>query len=437
MSLRRNFSWTFFGNTFYAAAQWGMLTVLAKIGTPEMVGMFALGLAIGAPVIMFMNMNLQYVQATDTGPQYQFGDYLALRLTTTTLALLIIIGIVSVMNYQRQTALVVLLVGVAKAIESISEVFYGLLMQRERMDRIAKSMILKGSLSLLALGLVVYFTGSIVWGVFGLGLAWALVLLSFDLRSGALVLWQAAPSALPGPALGEAHQASLLRPHWAIGKLKRLTWLALPLGLVMGLVNLNLNIPRYFIERYLGERELGIFAAMAYITLAGMMIITALGQATTPRLAKYYASRKRAEFSTLLLKLMIVGAVLGVVGILVSLVAGQEILTLLYGPEYAKYPSAFYLLMVAAAIFYVGMFLGSGMTAARYFSIQAPLIAFAVCISAMVCWWLVPTAGLDGAAVALIVAAIIQFGGSLAVILWALRALSGKEGYTDMDRKNG
>ncbi|MGI8856402.1 MAG: hypothetical protein ACR2JW_11675, partial [Thermomicrobiales bacterium] len=51
-SLRANFSWTFVGNVVYAACQWGMLVVLAKLGSPEVVGQFALGLAITAPVIM-------------------------------------------------------------------------------------------------------------------------------------------------------------------------------------------------------------------------------------------------------------------------------------------------------------------------------------------------------------------------------------------------
>ena len=207
------------------------------------------------------------------------------------------------------------MVGVAKAFESISDVFYGLLLQRERMDRIAKSMILKGSLALLALGLAVYFTDSLVWGVVGIGLAWALVLFGFDLRSGALVLSRAAPHTLSGSMIWKTRRAFLLlRPRWAIGTLRRLTLLALPLGLVMALANLNLNIPRYFIEQYLGERELGIFAAMSYVTVAGMLMATAVGQAVMPRLAKYYAAHKHAEFHNLLLRLVIIGAVLGLGG---------------------------------------------------------------------------------------------------------------------------
>ena len=87
-SLRANFSWTFVGNVIYAACQWAMLVVLAKLGSPEIVGQFALGLAITAPVIMLTNLQLRAVQATDAKRAYSFGDYLGLRLAVTPLALL-------------------------------------------------------------------------------------------------------------------------------------------------------------------------------------------------------------------------------------------------------------------------------------------------------------------------------------------------------------
>src|SRR5690349_21224091 len=80
LSLRTNFIWTFLGNVVYAGCQWGMLVVLAKLGSPEIVGQFALALAVTAPVFMFTNLQTRGVQATDARKEYAFGDYLALRL---------------------------------------------------------------------------------------------------------------------------------------------------------------------------------------------------------------------------------------------------------------------------------------------------------------------------------------------------------------------
>lgn len=407
-TLRRNFSWVFVGNALYAAAQWGMLTVLAKLGTPQMVGQFALGLAVAAPVIMLANLNLQAVIATDAKRRYVFGDYFALRLLTTALALAAILGIAFFTDYPPGTMAVIMLLGLAKAFEAMSDVLYGLFMQRERMDRIAKSMIVKGALSLTALGLAVYLTGSVAWGVAGMALAWATVLFGYDIRSGARVL---------------AGTASGLRPRWAAGTLASLAWLALPLGFVMALISLNINIPRYFIEHYLGTRELGIFAAMSYILIAGTMVVAALGQSASPRLAKLYADGDREGFLRLLFKAAGVGAVLGAVAILAALVAGKEALTLLYSPEYAEDTGVFLLLMAGAAIAFVASFMGYGMTAARYFGAQLPLFALTAAAIALACWWLVPAGGLMGAAIALIIGDMVQLCGSVIIVAHAVRRI--------------
>lgn len=219
--------------------------ILAKLGSPEMVGQFTLGLAITAPVIMFTNLQLRIVQATDTRKHYSFSDYLGLRLISTALALAIITVISLLGGFRWETSLVIFLMGLAKAFESTSDIFHGLIQQHERMDRIATSLMIKGPLSLLLLGIGVYVSGNILWGLLGLVFAWAVVLVAWDIRSGILMLHR-----------------SQLQPRWHGKTLVQLVWLCLPLGFVMMLISLNINIPRYFIERYLGERELGIFAPL-------------------------------------------------------------------------------------------------------------------------------------------------------------------------------
>jgi O-antigen/teichoic acid export membrane protein len=397
-----------------------MLVVLAKLGSPEMVGQFALGLAVTAPVFMFANLQLGAVQATDARAEYLFGDYLGLRLITTALALLVIAGMVLVSGYRRETSLVILAVGMAKAFESVSDVLYGLLQQRERMDRIAKSVMIKGPLSLCVLAVAVYLTGSVFWGAVGLAVAWALILVGYDIRSAALIL---KPLPQPGgPAPDGDNPKVVLHPRWGMRTLARLAWLALPLGLVQMLVSLNSNIPRYFIEGYLGEYELGIFAAMAYLQRAGATVASALGQSASPRLAKYYAAGNGPAFRALLLKLIGIGILLGGAGVLVALIAGREILTLLYRPEYAR-PDVFVRLMVAVGLTYVVWFLGYGMTAARYFRVQLPVNVFVTTVAVLACIWLIPSGGLRGAATVLIIITVVKACCSTTVVVRALYAL--------------
>lgn len=421
LTLRRNFSWTFVGNIVYAACQWGMLVVLAKLGSPEMVGQFTLGFAITAPVILFTSLQLRIVQATDAKHEYVFGDYFGVRLLSTGLALLIIVGITLIAGYRRETLLVILVVGLAKGFESISDVFYGLIQQHERMDRIAISMMLKGPLSLLLFGLGVYLTHNVLWGTVGLAVAWAIVLVGYDVRSGALML-KSSPQTQQSEVDTEP-VTEIIQPRWHLKMLKKLVWLSLPLGIVMMLISLNTNIPRYFIERYLGERELGIFAAISYLMVATGIVVNALGQSASPRLAKYYAAGNRTAFCTLLVKLVGIGALLGLAGVLVAIVAGRDILTIMYRSEYAEHTDLLVWLMVATAIRDTASFLGYGMSAARYFRIQMPLFVFITTISATACLWFIPAIGLRGAVIALLIAAIVEAGITCLVLLYALQRL--------------
>ncbi|NMG08834.1 oligosaccharide flippase family protein [Brasilonema sp. UFV-L1] len=427
LTLHHNFSWTFVGNLVYAGCQWGMLVVLAKLGSPEIVGQFTLGLAVTAPVFMLTNLQLRYIQATDVKHQYLFGDYLSLRIISTLLALLVIVVITLTAGYRWETSLIILLVSLAKAFESISDVFYGLLQKHERMDRIAMSMMIKGPLSLLVLGISVYISGSVAWGVLGLAVAWALVLFGYDIRTGTTMLNQSQET--PNNEEPTTQQTTdVVQPRWDLKTLAKLVWLALPLGIVMMLISLNTNIPRYFIEEYLGERELGIFAAIAYLMMVGSMVINALGQSATPRLAKYYASGNGIAFRTLLLKLIGIGALLGGTIILVVFVAGQQILTLLYQPEYAQHKDLLVWLMVAAAMSYISSFLGYGMSSARYFRIQIPLFIVVTSTLAITCLWLLPIYGLRGAAFAQLIAASMQAVLSLGVNIHALYRIKKNTG---------
>lgn len=409
LSLRANFSWTFVGNVVYAACQWGMLMALAKLSSPGMVGIFALGLAITGPMFMFANLHLRTIQATDARQEYQFRDYLGVRLATTMLALLAIAGITQAVGYPWETGVVIIAVGCAKAFESISDIFYGLLQRLERMDRIAVGMMLKGMASLLALAVGVYLSGSVFWGVVGMAGAWAAVLALYDIPQGLYALRHSPASQAPAALSARVAVAA------------RLAWMALPLGIGILLVSLSTAIPRYFVERILGAESLGIFAAIAYIQAAGTTVISALAAAANPRLAQHYARNDAHAFRALLYRLVAIALALGSAGALVAWLIGSWILTLIYRPEYGAYNHIFVLVMVAAGIGYVGWFVGDAMTAVRRLRAQALLFLTMTIATIGACAWLIPPFGLTGAALATMVTSVIQAVGGLLIVERALR----------------
>lgn len=404
LSLRRNFSWTFFGNVVHAACQWGVLVVLAKLGSPEMVGQYALGLAIATPIFMFTNLQLRGVQATDSRNDYSFVDYRSLRLSATGIGVVILIAVAIFSGFEPTTMLVILMVGVAKAFDGLSDVYYGYAQQKERMDLIARSMIFKGLLSLGAMTFMMFSTGSIVWASAGVAVAWVLRFFVYDMRFTVIL-----PRS--GKTTGFDSSRSVV-----------LTKLALPLGLVMLLVSLNANIPRYIIQHEMGEQAVGFYSAIAYLMVAGTTVVGALGQAASPRLARQYASGNAAAFRRLLGKLVVIAIGVGFAGILISSLGGGPLLALIYTDEYAAYAILLTVIMGAGLVNYVASFLGYGLTAARYFRMQLPLSIVVVFTTLGTSFYLIPKFGLTGAAVSVLLAGLVNVVGAVGIVAFALKS---------------
>jgi O-antigen/teichoic acid export membrane protein len=406
LSLRRNFAWGLTGNVIYAACQWSMLAVLARLTSPEVVGRYALGLAIGTPIFLFTNLNLAQMQATDARGEYTFGDYRGLRLLSNIAALLSVFLWVVFAHYDAPTSSAVLLVALAKAVESESDVFYGFFQQQECMNLSSLSVMLRGMLALLVFSGLVAASHGLAAGQVGILLAWSAVLLLLDSRNGA--------------RFGDT------RPRFNRRVLGRLTWLVLPLGVVAGLSSLSSSLPRFFLNNVHGARELGLFAAVASFAQVGNIFSMALSRSAAPRLARCHAARDTQEFLRLLAGLMGVGFLVGCAGVLAALCAGKWFLALAFGPEYAQETGVLAWVMVAMGLVTTGTFMGTAVTAARRLAVQMVIHAGKIAVAATICYLLVPRHGALAAAWSLAASALFSVV-AFAAVTWSIvrRTASG------------
>ena len=380
VSLKGNLAWTLAGNLIYAGSQWGCLVVLSRLGNPAMVGQFALGLAICSPVILMSQLQLRSLQATDAShAEYRPGDYLALRLITTGLALLAIVGLIISTGYRGETALVILFVGAAKACDSLSDVYYGHLQQYEDMPRIARSMMMRGILLVCVLGVVVWITHRAAWGALAWAFAWAVILVVYDSR----------------PA---GHASTALVWDWVA--MWRLAVMAFPLGVVMMFLSLDTNIPRYVIAHNLGEGALGLYAAVASLQAAGTVLVNAMGQTFSPRLALYYFLRDYRSFRLLSWRFSAIALVPGIGLIGVALVTGDAVPRILFGQAFGRQGGVFLWLSLAMAIWLMTSVLGFVATAIRRIRFQPYALALVAATTWGTCAFAVPRYGILGGAIA-------------------------------------
>lgn len=407
-SLRADFGWTFVGNAVYAAGQFATLVLLAKLVYPENVGEYSLGLAIVYPVMQFTNLQLRAVMTSDIREQTAFGYYLGLRLLTTGLALAVIVTVVRMLRYTSELTAVIVMVGVAYGVETISDVFYARLQLHDRMAKISKSMIARALLSTFGLAFVTYARRSVLWGIATIALARLIVLFGYDLR-------KRTQGFVEEPAMRCRRRQ--LMPLFDFAVQRKLLWTSLPLGIVVLLGSLNANIPIFFIRSTLGDRDVGIFATIGFVVSFGNMAVVSLGQSAFMRLARSYAGGDLATFRSLLAKLLVCGAGIGACGILLSKWAGREILAVVFRPEYAQHANLLPWIMAAGGVLFMAQFLGFGMTAANLYRSQVVLNILANLSLCLACYWLVARQGLLGAVYAMLISATIQLVGSIVPLM--------------------
>jgi O-antigen/teichoic acid export membrane protein len=381
-SLRRNFSMTAIGNLVYAGCQFGMLSILARSSSTVEVGRYALALAITGPVFIFANLKLRQVLATDATGEFTFGEYLGQRILTSIISSICLGVGAYLVGLSGRSIWTLLAVTAFKAFESVIDILYGALQRFEQMSAIARSQIWRGIGGVVAFGITAAFTKRA------------------DAAAGALALYTV-PQIMTNVWRVRRIGVST-RPSYAKASQLRLTWIALPLGVAVSAGALATNVPRYFMQHFEGTAALGVFAALAYILTMSSTIIGALGQSASPRLANLFAAANYGEFRRILRRLIFIAITLGLLGILASLTAGKPVLRIVFGLQYAKHVDVLVVLMLAAAIQYGVVFLGTAVNAMRRFAVQMPISVLGVIAVAGVSALLIPRYGLMGGALSVL-----------------------------------
>jgi O-antigen/teichoic acid export membrane protein len=346
---------------------------------------------------MFTNLQLRAVQATDVNVEHGFANYFTLRLLATLLGLMTIVALLPFAGASPAVRVVVLLVSVSKCVECMSDVTAGLLQREEQLKRVAISLMIRGFGSVLVFSLTFAYFRNLALSVAAMSGVWLAVLLFYDVRNVRALIGRHDP---------------FLR--FDRRELRRLAMLGMPLGWVTTFASLNANIPRYFLQHYLGLADLGIYASLAYLVVAINMVMASLSVSVTTRLARLFADGDRRQFARLLTKLSMLGVLIAAVGVPLTFLVGRPLLTLLYRREYADHVGLLALFVGIAGLSTIGSFLFCGVTAARSFRAQVPVYFAAALIGVAGAVLLVPRFGLIGAGTGLLLSAtIVVLGGVL------------------------
>jgi hypothetical protein len=289
-----------FGRAVYAACQWGIISLLARLGSPEIVGEYALGVAIAGPLLLLAQRKSGSARAND------------IRVLSLGFALL---GIAAVGFLERsvQDRLVILIVVMAQAVEWVAEIYSA--------NRNALSLVSHGCCSIVALAIFSNVSGRVTTGLLGVLVVRLLLLFLYDFRR-------------PPRSQCDAGRETLL-------------------------ASFAPTIPCYFIAHMMGYRWLGIYAAIASLLPAVDVLAEAVAEEAAPDLARLFTVRDAKAYSRMTLELAASGLLLGLGTVAMAMTVGPRVLIMLFGPEYVSQAPVLIVLAGVAASGIVATVLGN------------------------------------------------------------------------------
>lgn len=393
--LLKKAKWLVGGNFVFAFSQWVILIFFARMTNQENLGQYALALAIVTPIFAVGNLQLRplYILDVNSEQKYTYTHFYSLRLICSLIALAccLVLGL-----FFNVSILVLLLVGLLKFFESYSDIVYAYYNAHDQTQLISKSLFLKGTLSVLAVAVGLY--------LFDFYTALILFLIVY------LMVWLFIDN-LYIQKTQEIKKMSL-----DLGIMKS----AIPMGISLGIVTLQSNIPRLFLDQYASIEAVGIFTVLSYFIIVGSIFINSICQYLSPRLTHAW-NHNRAYFKKLLSMALLVAGGLGLIAIFLSYFMGEFVLNLVYGAKYIAYTDAFVLTMVAGFILYLATVLGYTLTAIGFIKQQVYLFSIVLIFSVLVSYLCIPEYGIIGGIYTLMVSYLVQCVLSLLVVFFRLK----------------
>lgn len=399
------------GGRFIAAlGQWVVLIILAKATDVGSVGMYALAQAVCIPVAEVARLGLRELRASDVRDEFSAGTYLAVRTISAVLALVVMVGAGAAFADSGAAMVVLVLYALTRAIELVSDVLYAMLQREERLDLVAWSLGLLTVASLIGTTVGLLWSGSVVGATIGQVVAFAVVFAGFD---------------LPVTRSHVDEPLHALRPTWDRAQLLGLLRRMAPLAIATVLAMVALHATKLVVAGELGVEALGLFVPVTVVAMAPGRLFQALATSVTTRLSILHASNRRRDFVRLMGQLLALTIGTGLVGVAVTVVAGEWLLRTLYTDEYAGQGTVLVLVMIAAVARFAAEMLQQAVIAAGQYwwlTWSHALGALAAVVAAPV---LIPRHDLVGAGGALVAVACVQF---LVFVVGAGRNLPAPDG---------
>lgn len=161
--------WNMIGNMLNAFQSVVLLIIITKYATLDDAGIFTIAFVNANFFLNIGKYGMRNFQVSDTNSQFCFNSYRISRYITTAIMLIasfLYVAVASqINNYSYKKSIIIILMCIFKSVDSIEDVYHGLLQQNNRLDVAGKSMSIRMIITILTFSLAIIISKSLLSAV--------------------------------------------------------------------------------------------------------------------------------------------------------------------------------------------------------------------------------------------------------------------------------
>lgn len=342
---RKNFIWNILGTGFNSFNSLFFMVAVTRINGVDDAGIFTIAFSTACILYFIGVYSGRIYQVTEPNKKITNKEYIVSRIITTTLMFLFLIIYLSLKRYDiLKTSMFILLV-TFKALESLSDVFYGILQKNEKLETVGKSLFLKSLFSVIAFVIIDIITKNMILATISMIIINILIIVFYDLKKAKIYIDLK-------EKINISNISEILRKGF-------FTFGIAFLGMYV------LNAPKYSIDMYLENNYQTIFGIIVMPATIIGLVAQFLIHPYLNQILDLYEKRDSKSLNKIILKLILAISAIGIISTILAYLLGTQVLGLIYGLDLSIYKIDLAIIIIAATLYTIGTIYSSILTTVR------------------------------------------------------------------------
>ena len=386
-TLKKDFIWNTLGSLLHAFNSLFFLIVVTRINGINNSGIFSYGFVISnifLTVAMFGGRNYQI---TDEKKEFTDNQYKSFRYFTTILSVILFSLLFLVFNYSIYKYLIIILLILVRSLESISDVYFGILQKNNKLYLVGISLFLKNLISLIVFIITDYMFKNLYISIISWGIINLLFLTLFDIL--------------------KAKEVS--KEKFKIEtKYKEIFKKTLYFFLFTFIAAFILNIPRYFIDFYLTDELQGIYGIIVMPATMTALLSQFILQPYIVKMSEYN-NKDINKFKESIKKLFTYTIIISIICIMLAYLIGIPVLNIIYNLDLNNYKYHLLIIMIGSSFYALNNLLNVVYTIKRKTKYQFIIYLISIVLSLIITYFLIKNYELLGGVISYLIIMLMVF----------------------------